>query len=63
MAKSQMVSLMKDKYWPTIKYHLDRRHPEYMEKGQVAIKNESLNKEQEALVRQALKLVVRPKTK
>jgi hypothetical protein len=30
MAQSQTVSLMKDKYWPTIKYYLDNRHPNYM---------------------------------
>jgi hypothetical protein len=61
MAKSQLVSLMRDQNWPTIKYYLDHRHPEYMPKETMTTRNESLTKEEEAVVRQALKLVVRPK--
>ena len=61
MAKSQLVSLMKDKYWPPIKYYLEHRHPEYIEKDYTKVKTESLTKEQQTLVRQALKFVVRPK--
>jgi hypothetical protein len=61
MAKSQMVSLMRDQHWPAIKYYLEHRHPEYMPKEQANIKNESLTKEQESTVRQALRLVVQPK--
>lgn len=61
LAKSQMVSLMRDKYWPTIKYHLEKKHPEYMSRDSTSAKDESLTKEQEALVRQALRLVSRYK--
>ena len=60
MAKSQTVSLMRDQHWPAIKYYLEHKHPEYMPKEQATIKNESLTKEQEAVVRQALRLVARP---
>ena len=63
MAHSQMVVLMKDKHWPAIHYRLKNRHPDYTENNDTTIKNESLTSEQEAVVRQALRLVVRPEDK
>lgn len=30
MSESQLLSLEKDKHWPSIKYHLDRRHPKFL---------------------------------
>jgi hypothetical protein len=63
MAKSQLVSLMKDKYWPTIKYHLDNRHPDYAKQEYRKVERESLTPEQEAVVRKALRLTARPKKK
>ncbi len=32
LGEAQMVGLMKDKNWPSIKYYLEHHHPSYMKK-------------------------------
>jgi hypothetical protein len=58
MAKSQMISLMKDKHWPAISFWLRKRDPDFRDRldinADIRAPDESLTPEQEAIVREAL---------
>ena len=58
LAESQLISAIKDKNLPAITYWLRHHHGDYAEKIQIkhTIEDESLTPEQEALVREALRL-------
>lgn len=60
MSESQVISLIKDKNWPAISFWLRHHHPKYADKIQVEANiknaNEQLTPEQEAVVREALRL-------
>jgi len=58
LSESQVISLIKEKNWSAIRFWLTNHHPKYANKLEVItnIKQEELNEEQEATVRNALKL-------
>lgn len=58
LAESQLVGAVKDRNIPAIMYWLRHHHPAYANKLEVkhAIQDENLTPEQEALVREALRL-------
>ncbi|NQV00837.1 MAG: hypothetical protein HQ537_01830, partial [Parcubacteria group bacterium] len=57
MSESQIITLIKEKNWSAIRFWLTNHHPKYANKLEVItnIKQEELNEEQEATVRNALK--------
>ena len=60
MAESQLINLMKDKHWPSIRFWLERRSEKFRNKlevsGGLQMPQEELSPEQEAIVREALRL-------
>jgi hypothetical protein len=58
MSESQLLSLIKEKEWSAISFWLRHRHPKYKDKVEITTKvvDESLSPEQEAIVREALRL-------
>lgn len=63
MSESQIISLIKEKKMPSIRYWLKHNHPKYRERIEittVAQPQEELNAEQEAVVREALRLSSMP---
>ncbi len=63
MTETQLMNLIKDQKKPhfgAIRYRLSRCHPKYADKlqllGSISIKDERLTPEQEAVVREALKM-------
>ena len=64
LAESQLVGAVKDRNLPAIMYWLKHHHPAYANKLEVkhAIQEESLTPEQEALVREALRLASQSQT-
>ena len=59
MSESQLVSLIKEKKMPSIRYWLKHNHPRYRERLEITTVNqpqEELNAEQESYVREALRL-------
>lgn len=59
MAESQLINLMKDKHWPSIRFWLERRSEKFRNKievsGSLQMPQEELSPEQEATVREALR--------
>ena len=63
MSESQLVSLIKEKKMPSIRYWLKHNHPKYRERIEITTfsqPQEELNAEQEAYVREALRLSSMP---
>ncbi len=60
MAESQLINLMKDKHWPSIRFWLERRSEKFRNKlevsGSLQMPQEELSPEQETIVREALRL-------
>jgi hypothetical protein len=60
MAESQLLNLMKDKHWPSIRFWLEHRNPKFRNKLEVTanlqMPQEELTPEQQAVVREALRL-------
>ena len=59
MSESQIISLIKEKKMPSIRYWLKHNHPKYRERLEITTVSqpqEELNAEQEAFVREALRL-------
>lgn len=58
MAESQLIAAVKERNLPAITYWLRHHHPDYTDTIQIkhAIQDESLTPEQEALIREALRL-------
>jgi len=59
MSESQIISLIKEKKMPSIRYWLKHNHPKYRERLEIttiAQPQEELDDEQEAVVREALRL-------
>ena len=57
LGESQLISLIKDKYWPAISFWLRARNPKFRDKLDVTArieKKEELTPEQEEIVRKAL---------
>jgi len=59
MSESQLLQLIKEKNFPSIRFWLNHRHPKFKEKIEVTTKiiDESLTTEQEEVVRSALQMV------
>jgi hypothetical protein len=60
MTESQLLSLIRDKSWPAMSFWLRHRNPKFRDRVEVTTKVENdgkLSAEQEATVREALKLV------
>jgi len=63
MSESQIISLIKEKKMPSIRYWLKHNHPKYRERLEITTVSqpqEELNAEQEAVVREALRLSAMP---
>jgi hypothetical protein len=60
MTESQLISLIRDKHFPAVQLWLRQHHPKYTNKvelsGSLKVDDEPLTSDQEALIRQALKL-------
>jgi hypothetical protein len=59
MGETQLLNLIKEKSWPALSFWLRHRNPKFKDKIEVTNKtekNEALTPEQEALVREALRL-------
>lgn len=59
MGETQLLNLIKEKSWPALSFWLRHRNPKFKDKVEVTAKiekNESLTPEQEAIVREALRL-------
>lgn len=58
MSESQLISLVRDKHFPAVQMWLRHHHPAYTNKLEIkhAMQDENLTPEQEALVREALRL-------
>ena len=59
MSESQIIALIKERKMPSIRYWLKHNHPKYRERLEITTVNqpqEELNAEQEAYVREALRL-------
>jgi len=60
LGESQLLTLMKDKHWPAISFWLKHRNPKYRDRVEVTanlqLPHEELSPEQEAIVREALRL-------
>lgn len=58
MGETQLISLIKEKSWPAVSFWLRHHHPKYANRIEISTKvpDEKLNPEQEAQVRQALRL-------
>lgn len=58
MAESQLIAAVRERNMPAITYWLRHHHPDYTDTIQVrhAIQDESLTPEQEAIIREALRL-------
>ena len=60
MGESQLLTLMREKNWPAISFWLKHRNPKFRERLEVTtvdLDNKQLSPTQEAVVREALKLV------
>jgi len=59
MSETQVISLIKDKKWHAISFWLRHHHPKYAQRIEISTNNqpqEKLDPEQEAVVREALRL-------
>lgn len=60
MSESQLISLIRDKHFPAVHLWLRQHHPKYSAKveltGSLKIEDEPLTPEQEAVVKEALRL-------
>ncbi len=59
MGETQLLNLIKEKSWPALSFWLRHRNPKFKDRVEVTTKiekDESLTPEQEALVREALRL-------
>ena len=60
LGESQLLTLMKDKHWPSIQFWLRHRNPKFRERVEVTAKfqtpQEELTPEQQVIVREALRL-------
>ncbi len=60
MGESQLLTLMKDKHWPSIQFWLKHRNPKFRERVEVTASfqtpQEELTPEQQTIVREALRL-------
>lgn len=58
MSESQLLQLIKEGNFPSIRFWLNHRHPKFKEKVEITTKltDESLSPEQEQIVREALRL-------
>ncbi len=58
LSESQLISLIKEKNWPAISFWLRNHDPKYTQRIEITAKTpqEELNPEQEAIVREALRL-------
>ena len=58
MSEAQVISLIKDKNWHAISFWLRHHHPKYVQRIEITTKEqqEELNPEQEAIVKEALRL-------
>lgn len=59
LGEAQLVSLMKDKHWPSIAFWLRKRHPKFLDRleitGTLHAPEEALSPERQALVEEALR--------
>ena len=64
MGESQLLTLIKEKNFPAVRFWLNKRHPAYKDKIEVTTKEdiEALTSSQAKIVRQALKLASITKT-
>jgi hypothetical protein len=64
MGESQLLTLIKEKNFPAVRFWLNKRHPAYKDKIEVTTKDdiEALTPSQAKIVRQALKLASITKT-
>lgn len=64
MSESQLLTLIKEKNFPAVRFWLNKRHPAYKDKLEVVTKEdiEALTPSQAKIVRQALKLASITKT-
>ena len=64
MSESQLLTLIKEKNFPAVRFWLNKRHPAYKDKIEVTTKEdiEALTPSQAKIVRQALKLASITKT-
>jgi hypothetical protein len=61
MGETQLLNLIKEKSWPALSFWLRHRNPKFKNKIEVTTKNEKdepLTPEQEAVVREALRLSI-----
>ena len=62
MSESQLISLIKEKNWAAISFWLRHHHPKYAQRIEISANinqpQEELNPEQEAVVREALRLAL-----
>ena len=62
MSESQLISLIKEKNWAAISFWLRHHHPRYAQRIEISANinqpQEELNPEQEAVVREALRLAL-----
>lgn len=60
LGESQLLTLMKDKHWPSIQFWLRHRNPKFRERVEVTANfqtpQEELTPEQQVIVREALRL-------
>jgi len=60
LSESQLLTLMKDKHWPSIAFWLRHRNPKFRDRVEVTANlqapQEELSPEQQAVVREALRL-------
>jgi hypothetical protein len=59
MTESQLITMIKEKNWPAMKFWLSKRNPKFKDKVEVTQKvgaDEDLSPEQQEIVRNALKL-------
>ena len=64
MSESQLLTLIKEKNFPAVRFWLNKRHPAYKDKIEVTTKEntDALSPSQAKIVRQALKLASITKT-
>lgn len=64
MSESQLLTLIKEKNFPAVRFWLNKRHPAYKDKIEVTTKedSEALTPSQAKIVKQALKLASITKT-
>jgi len=64
MSESQLISLIRDKHFQAVQLWLRQHHPKYSGKveisGSVTVEDGSLTPEQEALIKEALRLAALP---